>query len=108
MLKRYGFKSVAAEGYAAPGVIVAYTKDPDMKSGAKFAALGIQIAAGVPLMVDEFTQSSDFQTFRLGLFGIDKLRAIDATTSQLESSQDSLGSRGLQTRVTDRILEAEG
>eukprot|EP00439_Symbiodinium_sp_Y106_P073426 s2220_g13.t2 len=94
MLNRYGFKSVAAEGYAAPGVIVAYTKDPDMKSGAKFAALGIQIAAGVPLMVDEFTQSSDFQTFRLGLFGIDKLRAIDTNTSQLERAISNIYHRG--------------
>ncbi|CAE7200544.1 AGXT [Symbiodinium pilosum] len=84
MLKRHGYKSVAADGFAAPGVVVAYTQDPDLKSGAKFAALGIQIAAGVPLMVDHFTQSAAFQTFRLGLFGIDKLRSIPSTAAQLE------------------------
>jgi len=103
MLNRYGFKSVAAEGYAAPGVIVAYTKDPDMKSGAKFAALGIQIAAGVPLMVDEFTQSSDFQTFRLGLFGIDKLRAIDTNTSQLERAISNIYHRATPVMMSARL-----
>lgn len=103
MLKRYGFKSVAAEGYAAPGVIVAYTKDPDVKSGAKFAALGIQIAAGVPLMVDEFTQSSEFQTFRLGLFGIDKLRAIDTTTAQLERAISNIYHRATPAVMSARL-----
>ncbi|MGI9628942.1 MAG: aminotransferase class V-fold PLP-dependent enzyme, partial [Longimicrobiales bacterium] len=61
-----GFPSVAAEGFQAPGVVVSYTDDPDIKSGAKFSAAGIQIAAGVPLKCDE---PDDFSTFRIGLFG---------------------------------------
>lgn len=90
MLARYGFKSVAADGYGAPGVVVSYTADPTVKSGAKFAALGMQIAAGVPLMVDEFTQSPAFQTFRLGLFGFDKLRKMPDTMAKLERAVASV------------------
>ena len=59
-----GFSSVAADGFGAPGVVVSYTDDPDIKTGKKFAALGLQIAAGVPLACDE---GDDYSTFRLGL-----------------------------------------
>src|SRR3546814_11634033 len=69
-----GFASVAAEGFGAPGVVVCYTDDPGIKSGAKFVAAGLQTAAGVPLMCDE---PDDFQTFRVGLFGLDKLGDVD-------------------------------
>jgi aspartate aminotransferase-like enzyme len=87
LLARTGFKSVAARDFAAPGVVVSYTSDPEMKSGAKFAALGLQIAAGVPLMLDDFTTSSpDFITFRLGLFGIDKLSKMQETIARLEKA----------------------
>jgi aspartate aminotransferase-like enzyme len=71
MLESKGIKSVAAEGFKAPGVVVSYTADAGMQNGSKFAALGMQAAAGVPLMVDE---PADFKTFRLGLFGLDKLQ----------------------------------
>mmetsp|Transcript_87428 Transcript_87428/g.187543 ORF Transcript_87428/g.187543 Transcript_87428/m.187543 type:complete len:419 (-) Transcript_87428:80-1336(-) len=90
LLAKRGFKSVAAEGYGAPGVVVSYTDDPDLKSGAKFAAQGMQIAAGVPLMVDDFTQSAQFRTFRLGLFGMDKLSRIPKTVSSLERAMDAI------------------
>jgi len=90
MLAKRGFKSVAAEGYCAPGVVVVYTDDDAMKSGAKFAAHGVQIAAGVPLMVDQFTSSSRFCTFRLGLFGLDKLHNIPATVKTLERAFDAI------------------
>jgi aspartate aminotransferase-like enzyme len=87
LLAHTGFKSVAAPGFGAPGVVVSYTPDPEMKSGAKFAALGLQIAAGVPLMLDDFTTSSpDFITFRLGLFGIDKLSNMEETIGRLEKA----------------------
>lgn len=93
LLAQEGFKSVAAQGFGAPGVVVSYTADPEVKSGSKFAALGMQTAAGVPLMLDEFTStSSDFQTFRLGLFGIDKLRKTPATVSFVEQTLRSLAS----------------
>ncbi|MDX8348417.1 aminotransferase class V-fold PLP-dependent enzyme [Cognatiyoonia sp. IB215446] len=75
-----GVRSVAAEGFGAPGVVVSYTDDPEIQSGAKFAAAGMQIAAGVPLQCDE---PADFRTFRLGLFGLDKLYDVDATLSRL-------------------------
>lgn len=82
-----GFTSVAAEGFGAPGVVVCYTDDPGIKSGAKFAAQGLQTAAGVPLMCDE---PADFQTFRVGLFGLDKLHHIDRTVKHLETALDTI------------------
>jgi aspartate aminotransferase-like enzyme len=73
-----GFMSVAAPGYEAPGVVVCYTDDPEIQSGKKFIAQGLQTAAGVPLQCDEPT---DFRTFRIGLFGLDKLYAVDRTVA---------------------------
>ena len=80
MLASKGIVSVAAEGYGAPGVVVSYTADPEIQSGRRFAAEGMQIAAGVPLQCDE---PADFSTFRLGLFGLDKLYDVDATVARL-------------------------
>lgn len=88
MMAEKGLVSVAAEGFGAPGVVVSYTADPDVQSGKKFAAEGMQIAAGVPLQCDE---PEDFRTFRIGLFGLDKLRDVDATVARLG-------------RVVDRVL----
>jgi aspartate aminotransferase-like enzyme len=85
LLESNGIKSVAAPGFQAPGVVVSYTDDGGIKNGSKFVAAGMQIAAGVPLAVDE---PADFQTFRLGLFGIDKLMNVDRTVKKLE---DALG-----------------
>lgn len=68
MMKGKGFKSVAAPGYEAPGVVVSYTDDPNMF--AKFKGIGFQIAAGVPFMIDE---PAGNHTFRIGLFGLDKV-----------------------------------
>ena len=87
MLAGMGFKSVAAEGFGAPGVVVSYTDDPDIKTGAKFAAQGVQIAAGVPLQCDE---PADFSTFRIGLFGLDKLADVDATVATLKGKFDQV------------------
>ena len=75
-----GIRSVAAEGFGAPGVVVSYTDDPDIQNGSKFVAEGMQIAAGVPLQCDE---PDDFRTFRIGLFGLDKLYDVDATLGRL-------------------------
>jgi aspartate aminotransferase-like enzyme len=80
-----GIRSVAAEGFAAPGVVVSFTDDPDVQSGRAFGALGLQIAAGVPLMCDE---GPDYKSFRLGLFGLDKLYDVDASVARLESALD--------------------
>ena len=77
------FRSVAAEGFQAPGVVVFYTEDPDIQNGKKFAALGLQIAAWVPLQCDE---PDDFKSFRLGLFGLDKLKNIDRTVANLNTA----------------------
>lgn len=87
MLKAKGVASVAADGFGAPGVVVSYTADPDISTGKKFAALGMQIAAGVPLQCDE---PEDFQTFRLGLFGLDKLYDVDATLARLKVAVDQV------------------
>ena len=83
MLKDKGITSVAAEGFGAPGVVVSYTSDPAIQNGSKFSALGMQIAAGVPLACDE---PEGFMTFRLGLFGLDKLYDVDATVARLKAA----------------------
>ena len=83
LLESKGIKSVAAPGFQAPGVVVSYTEDEGIKTGKKFAEVGIQIAAGVPLRCDE---PEGFQTFRLGLFGLDKLQNIDRTVEKLEEA----------------------
>ncbi len=86
LLADRGFESVAADGFQAPGVVVSYTDDPDIQNGRKFLERGVQIAAGVPLMCDE---PEGFMTFRIGLFGLDKLHRPDRCGAQLE---DALGS----------------
>jgi aspartate aminotransferase-like enzyme len=87
MLAEKGVGSVAADGFQAPGVVVSYTSDPDVQTGAKFRAEGLQIAAGVPLQVGE---GPEFKTFRLGLFGLDKLRDVDATVARLRRAVDAV------------------
>ena len=87
MLAQKGVKSVAAEGFGAPGVVVSYTADPEIQSGRAFAAQGMQIAAGVPLQCDE---GPDFRTFRLGLFGLDKLYDVDGTVARLRRVVDAV------------------
>jgi len=79
----FGFRSVAAEGFQAPTVIVSFTDDPDLKSGKKFAEQGVQIAAGVPLQVGE---PDSYMSFRIGLFGLDKLKNIDRTVTLFEQA----------------------
>ncbi len=87
MLAARGYKSVAAPGFEAPGVVVCYTDDADIKSGSKFAKQGLQIAAGVPLQCDE---PDDFRTFRLGLFGLDKLHHVARSVASLEAALDQM------------------
>ena len=87
ILKKKGVKDIAAAGFQAPGVIVSYTEDSDIHNGKKFAKLGIQVAAGVPLQCDE---SPDFKTFRIGLFGLDKLQDVDGAVARLESTLNDL------------------
>lgn len=87
LLAEKGVRPVAADGFGAPGVVVSYTNDPDIKSGKKFLAEGLQIAAGVPLGVNE---GADFSTFRIGLFGLDKLKDVDATIERLKPAIDKL------------------
>jgi aspartate aminotransferase-like enzyme len=87
LLADRGVNSVAAEGFQAPGVVVCYTTDADVQTGVKFAANGLQIAAGVPLQCDE---PEDFQTFRLGLFGLDKLQHIDRTVATFAEALDQI------------------
>ena len=87
LLASKGIASVAAEGFGAPGVVVSYTQDGDIQTGKKFGAVGMQIAAGVPLMCDE---REDYKTFRLGLFGLDKLMNVDRTVASLEKALDEV------------------
>lgn len=87
LLADKGINSVAAPGFEAAGVVVCYTDDPGFKNGSKFAGQGLQIAAGVPLQCDE---PDDFQTFRLGLFGLDKLHNIDRTVATLDDALNKI------------------
>jgi aspartate aminotransferase-like enzyme len=83
-----GIVSVAAEGFKAPGVVVSYTADPEIQSSKKFLALGLQTAAGVPLQCDE---GADFMTFRVGLFGLEKLHNVDRSVAHLAAALDAMG-----------------
>ena len=83
-----GIVSVAAEGFKAPGVVVSYTTDPGMQNSKKFLALGLQTAAGVPLQCDE---PADFSTFRVGLFGLEKLHNIERSVGHLAAALDQMG-----------------
>lgn len=87
LLVSKGYDSVSAKGFQASGVVVSYTKDPDIQSGKKFIALGLQTAAGVPLQCDE---RPDFRTFRIGLFGLEKLANVDRTVGQLAKAIEKI------------------
>jgi aspartate aminotransferase-like enzyme len=87
LLESKGFKSVAAPGYQAPCVVVSYTTDPEIQNGKKFMEVGLQTAAGVPLQVGE---RSDFRTFRLGLFGLEKLTHVDRAIQHLSEALDKI------------------
>jgi alanine-glyoxylate transaminase / serine-glyoxylate transaminase / serine-pyruvate transaminase len=87
LLESRGFPSVAAEGWKAPGVVVSYTTDPDIQSGRKFIAAGLQTASGVPLQCGE---SADFRTFRMGLFGLEKWHNVDRTVGHVAAALDKV------------------
>ena len=88
LLEARGFPSVAAEGFKAPGVVVSYTSDPDIQNAKKFVAAGLQTATGVPLMCDE---REDFRSFRIGLFGLEKLHDPTRTVASLAAALDRIG-----------------
>ncbi|NWJ41217.1 MAG: alanine--glyoxylate aminotransferase family protein [Geothrix sp.] len=96
LLESCGLPSVAAEGFKAPGVVVSYTTDPEIQSGKKFLAAGLQVASGVPLQCDE---PADFMTFRIGLFGLEKLHNVDRTVAHLATALAEIGlHEAVQTR----------
>jgi aspartate aminotransferase-like enzyme len=85
MMKSKGLRTVSAPGFEAPGVSVWYTDQPDMFN--KFKAKGFQIAAGVPFMINE--PAGNF-TFRIGLFGLDKITNKEKTIKTLETTLETL------------------
>jgi len=87
LLTSKGFPSVAAEGFQAPGVMVSYTTDPEIQSAQKFLKSGVQAASGVPLQCDE---PANFRTFRIGLFGLEKLHKPERTIKSLEEVLDKI------------------
>lgn len=87
LLSRKGFISVAAPGFEAPGVVVSYTDNPEFQNAKAFMAIGLQVAAGVPLQCDE---GADFRTFRIGLFGLDKLHNVERTVARLDEALGKL------------------
>jgi len=97
LLAGRGYPSVAAPGFEAPGVVVSYTEDPLIQNGKRFIELGVQIAAGVPLMCDE---PADYRSFRIGLFGLDKWQDVDGTVAALERALESVASASAQPSAT--------
>lgn len=91
-----GFKSVAAAGFQAPGVIVSYTSETSIQNGSLFKDAGLQIAAGVPLMCNE---GDDFSSFRVGLFGLDKLMNVDRTVDSFAKALDQVAAKHNQVAV---------
>ena len=91
LMVRRGFPSVAAEGFQAAGVVVSYTDDDGLHTGKAFIAEGLQSASGVPLQCDE---PADFKTFRIGLFGLEKLQHVDRTVAHLEAALDRIAAVG--------------
>jgi len=91
LLESRGFVSVAAPGFQAPGVVVSYTDDDGLHTSRSFAPLGLQTAAGVPLQCDE---PADYKSFRIGLFGLDKLLAPEQAVARLAAAMDEGGFRG--------------
>ena len=96
LFERRGIRSVAAEGFKAPGVVVSYTSDPDIQNSKKFLALGLQTAAGVPLQCDE---PAGWSTFRVGLFGLEKLHDADRSVAHLAAALDKMGIKEPETAV---------
>ncbi|MEZ5739646.1 MAG: aminotransferase class V-fold PLP-dependent enzyme [Burkholderiaceae bacterium] len=96
LLAAHGYPSVAAAGFEAPGVVVSYTSDPEIHNSKAFAKLGLQTAAGVPLRCDE---PADFRTFRIGLFGLEKLGNVDRTVGLLEDALQQLAASQVPTRA---------
>jgi aspartate aminotransferase-like enzyme len=88
LLEGKGYRSVAAPGFQAPSVVVCYTDDAELQNGKKFMAQGMQIAAGVPLQIDE---PADFRSFRIGLFGLDKLRNVERTVASFAQALEAIG-----------------
>ena len=93
LLREYGFASVAAPGFEAPGVVVSYTTDPDIQNSKKFLAQGLQTAAGVPLQCDE---PADFCTFRIGLFGLEKWHNVPRTLQHLRQALETVAPKAAQ------------
>jgi len=79
-----GLVRVAAPGFQAPGVVVVHTNDAGIAG--KFAGAGTQIAAGVPFMIGE---PEGTKTFRIGLFGLDKLIDPQRTALQFKGALDA-------------------
>ena len=94
MFARHGIRSVAAEGFQAPGVVVSFTDDDGLHSARAFIAEGLQTASGVPLMCDE---GADFKTFRVGLFGLEKLDHVERSVANLEQALVRILSKGAKS-----------
>lgn len=103
LMASHGLISVAAEGFEAPGVAVYFTDDDELQSGRAFAAQGMQIAAGVPLQVDE---PSDYKSFRIGLFGIDKLLDVDAAVARFEKTLNTVMASRKQPKPVEEAVTA--
>jgi aspartate aminotransferase-like enzyme len=99
LLESRGFTSVAAKPFQAPGVVVSYTSDAEIHSSKKFLALGLQTAAGVPLQCDE---PADFMTFRIGLFGLEKLHNPERSVQYLADALDQLNY--VEKKITEKAL----
>jgi alanine-glyoxylate transaminase / serine-glyoxylate transaminase / serine-pyruvate transaminase len=90
MVESEGLVSVAAPGFQAPGVLVYYSPNANVDNPYMMQAFhkhGLQIAMGVPWKLDE---PVGLKTFRIGLFGLDKLNHVERTVHTLETALDAV------------------
>ena len=135
MCEEKGLTRVAAPGYQAAGVIVVHTEDaqvagappslplpppprtrtspllsshhhllPPLQVAGKFIQAGTQIAAGVPFMIGE---PADTKTFRIGLFGLDKLKDTDKTVKTLRDSLEKAVPDDVTAHLSGYIKKAK-
>ncbi|OOR90849.1 class V aminotransferase [Moraxella caviae] len=87
LLAEKGVASVAHPDCQARGVVVCHAPSEAVHKGAAFAEQGLQIAAGTPLKVGE---PEDYQSFRIGLFGLDKLTDVDGAVARFQAAADKV------------------
>jgi aspartate aminotransferase-like enzyme len=78
---------VAAEGFQAPGVVVSYTTDPASRTARSSSPRRPADRRRRAAACDE---PADFRSFRVGLFGLDKLQNVERTVQNFKAALDKV------------------